>query len=150
MQCMVHVQGQQAVTGAESDRGRRQQGLPTALRRGPGLRLPSRARAATTTRAEELDRPAPAGSPGRHPQPGGRGGGLTFLVAGTPNRASSASDTEQVRAAELDSPEPAHAGRGHCPPPGTGVHHQAGLLQTLGEQALQASEQGAWCKPGSN
>lgn len=75
---------------------------------------------------------------------------LTFLVAGTPNRASSASDTEQVRAAELDSPEPAHAGRGHCPPPfGTGVQHQASMLEKLQEQALQVSQQAAWCEPGS-
>ena len=58
---------------------------------------------------------------------------LTFLVAGTPNRASSASDTEQVRAAELDSPEPAHAmGRGHCLPLGTG-------RATPGQRASQAS-----------
>ena len=57
-------------------------GLPTALHRGPGLRVPSRARAATTTRAEELDRPAPAGSPGRHPQPGGRGRGAHVFGGG--------------------------------------------------------------------
>ena len=146
MQCVVHVQEQQAVAGAESDRGR----LPTALRRGPVLRLPSRARAATTTRAEELDRPAPAGSPGRHPQPGGSGRGPHVFGGGHAEQSQQRQRHRAGQGSRAGQPRACTCRARSLPAPWDGWATPLQVLQKLQEEVLQVSKQGAWCKPGSH